>query len=104
MTTDGLRWQEVFGGADPSMLGAGSGSKDLARLAEEFDRETPEARRKALMPFLWSTIAQKGQLFGDAGDEVRVTNGRNFSDPGYNEILHRLGRSPDQQQREVPPT
>ena len=39
------------------------------------------------MPFLWGTIAEKGQLFGDAGDEVRVTNGRNFSYPGYNEIL-----------------
>jgi hypothetical protein len=87
VTTDGLRWQEVFNGADPTMLGAGSGAKDLVKLSEAFDRETPEARRKALMPFLWGTIAEKGQLFGDAGDEVRVTNGRNFSYPGYNEIL-----------------
>ncbi len=87
VTTDGLRWQEVFNGADPAMLGAGSGAKDLALLSAEFDRETPEERRKALMPFLWGTIAEKGQLFGDAGDEVRVTNGRNFSYPGYNEIL-----------------
>jgi membrane-anchored protein YejM (alkaline phosphatase superfamily) len=87
VTTDGLRWQEVFGGADPALLNFRSGIKDLARVMESFNRDTPEERRKALMPFLWGTIAEKGQLFGDAGDEVRVANGRNFSYPGYNEIL-----------------
>jgi membrane-anchored protein YejM (alkaline phosphatase superfamily) len=87
VTTDGLRWQEVFGGADPALLNFQSGIKDLPRVMESFNRATPEERRKALMPFLWGTIAEKGQLFGDAGDEVRVTNGRNFSYPGYNEIL-----------------
>jgi hypothetical protein len=41
------------------------------------------------MPFLWSTIATKGQLFGnrEAGSEAYVTNGMNFSYPGYNESL-----------------
>jgi hypothetical protein len=41
------------------------------------------------MPFLWSVIAGSGQLFGDAmaGSEARVTNGRNFSYPGYNELF-----------------
>jgi hypothetical protein len=34
-------------------------------------------------------IAKQGQIFGNAnaGSEVKVTNGRNFSYPGYNEIL-----------------
>lgn len=87
VTTDGLRWQEVFGGADRALLNRESGVKDLLALEQAFDRPTPEARRKALMPFLWGVVAEKGQLFGDDGDEVRVTNGRNFSYPGYNEIL-----------------
>ncbi len=41
------------------------------------------------MPFLWSVIAKEGQVFGDppTGSEVKVTNGRNFSYPGYNEIF-----------------
>jgi hypothetical protein len=87
VTTDGLRWQEVFGGADPALMNRESGVMDLDDLKEAFERETPEERRKALLPFLWGTIAEKGQLFGDDGDEVKVTNGRNFSYPGYNEIL-----------------
>jgi hypothetical protein len=46
-------------------------------------------RRLALSPFFWSVIAKEGQLFGDAGSgaEARVTNGKNFSYPGYNEIF-----------------
>jgi hypothetical protein len=87
VTTDGLRWQEVFGGADSSLMNAASGVKDVDALKEAFDRATAQERRKVLMPFLWGVIAEKGQLFGDAGDEVKVTNGRNFSYPGYNEIL-----------------
>ena len=90
VTTDGLRWQEVFGGADPSLMNpAEGGVEDLQALKAQFERNGRKERRKALMPFLWSVIAKEGQLFGDAalGSEVRVTNGRNFSYPGYNEIF-----------------
>src|SRR5207249_817538 len=90
VTTDGLRWQEVFGGADPTLLNKENGGvADLTALKKEFDRDTPADRRKALLPFVWSVIAQDGQLFGDAhaGSEAKVTNGRNFSYPGYNEIF-----------------
>jgi hypothetical protein len=90
VTTDGLRWQEVFGGADSALLNkenGGVGNPSL--LATEFGGDTPELRRKRLMPFLWNVIAKEGQIFGNvnAGSEVRVTNGKNFSYPGYNEIL-----------------
>ena len=90
VTTDGLRWQEVFGGADSALLNkenGGVGNPSL--LATEFGGDTPETRRKRLMPFLWNVIAKEGQIFGNvnAGSEVRVTNGKNFSYPGYNEIL-----------------
>ncbi len=55
----------------------------------EFGGETPEIRRKELLPFIWNVIAKNGQLFGNAnaGSEAKVTNGRNFSYPGYNEIF-----------------
>jgi hypothetical protein len=41
------------------------------------------------MPFLWGVMAAQGQLFGnrDLGSESQVTNGLNFSYPGYNETL-----------------
>ncbi len=90
VTTDGLRWQEVFRGAEASLLNKKDGGvADLVGLRRDFWRETPEARREALMPFLWSTVARQGQILGnrDKKSLARVTNGRNFSYPGYNELF-----------------
>ena len=90
VTMDGVRWQEVFGGAVKELISAGSGGvADTVALAGRFFRDTPEARREALMPFLWSMIARDGWIRGDssAGAPVRVTNGKRFSYPGYNELL-----------------
>jgi hypothetical protein len=58
-------------------------------LEREFWRESPTERRQALLPFVWSEIATKGQIFGnrETGSEAYVTNGMNFSYPGYSEIL-----------------
>jgi hypothetical protein len=90
VTLDGLRWQEVFGGADETLLTKENGGvDDVAAAKREFWRDTPEARRAALMPFLWTVVGKQGQLFGnrDKQGAVSVTNGRKFSYPGYNEIL-----------------
>jgi hypothetical protein len=90
VTTDGLRWQEVFGGADLTLMNKESGGvENVGQLTDEFGGATPEIRRKALMPFLWTVVAKNGQLYGNhnAGSEASVTNGRNFSYPGYNEIF-----------------
>ncbi|WP_406694142.1 alkaline phosphatase family protein [Singulisphaera sp. Ch08] len=90
VTTDGLRWQEVFRGAEESLLNKQDGGvADVDRLRHEYWREGGEARREALMPFLWKTIAREGQIYGNAdkGSTARVTNGKNFSYPGYNELL-----------------
>ncbi|MCC7373235.1 MAG: alkaline phosphatase family protein [Verrucomicrobiales bacterium] len=90
VTTDGLRWEEVFRGAEEILISKEYGNvSDTNALRKKFWRETPEERRKALFPFLWSTVAAKGQLWGhrDLGSEVRVGNGFNFSYPGYNEFL-----------------
>jgi len=90
LTADGLRWQEVFRGAEDMPLTKEFGNfGDSNAVRKSFWRETPTARREALMPFLWGTVARQGQLWGnrDRGSEVRVSNGHNFSYPGYNEFL-----------------
>ena len=90
VTLDGMRWQEVFGGADTALF---CQSKyfypNQANLRREFGQATAEQRRQALMPWLWGTLAKQGQLYGDrpAGSLVNVTNNQWFSYPGYNEIL-----------------
>ncbi|HYL03394.1 MAG TPA: hypothetical protein VEU54_08245 [Steroidobacteraceae bacterium] len=91
IVSDGLRWQEVFSGADPTLLNEKNGGiwdkeQDLRR---EFWRDDPQARRRALLPFLWTTVAAHGQIFGNQtlGSIARVTNGVARSYPGYNEML-----------------
>jgi hypothetical protein len=75
---DGLRWQEIFNGSDESLVDP----KAAASLKSYSSRE-------ALMPFFWSTLAKNGQIYGNQklGSEAYVTNGLNFSYPGYNETL-----------------
>jgi hypothetical protein len=91
IVSDGLRWQEVFTGADPSLLNETNGGiwDKEADLRKEFWREDASERRRALLPFLWSTVAVRGQIFGNQalGSVARVTNGLAFSYPGYNEML-----------------
>jgi len=90
VTFDGLRWQEVFGGADETLLDREHGGvRDEAALRERFWRDDRVARREALMPFFWSVVAQQGSILGDpeAGSAVMVTNDQVFSYPGYNELL-----------------
>lgn len=83
ITTDGLRWEEVFQGAEKTLLG------NNEQAASRFWRDTAQERRELLLPFFWKDIAAQGQLWGNKanGSEVRVSNGRNFSYPGYNELL-----------------
>ena len=90
ITTDGLRWEEVFQGADKAMFTKEYGNiSDTNKALATYWRETPEARRELLMPFLWKEIAARGQVWGNRTkkSDVRVSNGRNFSYPGYNEFL-----------------
>ena len=90
IVSDGVRWQEIFTGADPALLDEKHGGiwAKPADLKRQFWRDDVQARRKALFPFLWSTVAVRGQIFGnqDKGSIARVTNGLAFSYPGYNEM------------------
>ena len=72
ITVDGLRWQEVFGGADVTLMDKDAGGvKDLPALTKRFQRETARESREALMPFFWSTVAQQGIVFGDPNTSQR---------------------------------
>lgn len=90
VTMDGLRWQELFGGLDETMLDDDdNGTKNPTNLKRRFAGDTAEIRRERLMPFFWNVIAKEGVVYGDPeqNSHIRVTNGMNFSYPGYNEIL-----------------
>lgn len=91
IVSDGLRWQEVFQGADPLLLDSKHGGiwAKPEDLKSDYWRENVQERRKALFPFLWGVVATQGQLFGNQilGSVARVTNGMNFSYPGYSEML-----------------
>ena len=92
--SDGFRWQEVFNGAEPGLMTKWPGGvKDPNALRAQFGRNTPEARREALLPFVWTVIGRSGQVLGNQakGSLVSVTNGKKFSYPGYNEILTGFG-------------
>jgi len=92
---DGMRWQEIFRGADPELLKTlGSDMPGDAKQRAEFARQrysrsTTAEGRQTLMPFLWGVVSRRGQLFGnrDLGSDSHVTNGLNFSYPGYSETL-----------------
>ena len=77
--TDGLRWQEVFNGAEAALVGED----------KTYWRETTNDRRAALMPFTWEVIGKQGQLFGNRlkGSDCQVTNPHKFSYPGYSESM-----------------
>ena len=91
IVSDGFRWQEVFNGADETLLNEANGGiwDKEADLRREFWRADAGERRRALLPFLWNTVAVRGQIFGNQalGSIARVTNGLAFSYPGYNEML-----------------
>jgi Metalloenzyme superfamily len=92
VTMDGARWQEVFGGLDESLLrDATPKDTDVVKTAtyRRFWAATAEARREALMPFLWHTLAREGVLAGNRarGSTVTVSNRHRFSYPGYSELL-----------------
>jgi len=90
VTWDGLRWQELFGGADARLLDPeAKANKNPEDVKARHWADTPEARREKLLPFIWGTIAKEGQLFGHAesGSPAVCSNGLYFSYPGYSEIL-----------------
>jgi len=90
ITTDGFRWQEVFKGMDPDIADNPKFNQgDSAYIYKQYWAANENERRKKLMPFLWSTVVTKGQVFGNRmlGCKVDNANPYWFSYPGYSEIF-----------------
>jgi hypothetical protein len=89
ITIDGVRWQEIFSGVDSTLLFDLNKSvqNDIAK--KLYWSNNVQERRKLLMPFFWSYIAENGQLFGnrDYGNLMQVKNKARLSYAGYNEIF-----------------
>jgi predicted AlkP superfamily pyrophosphatase or phosphodiesterase len=87
--SDGLRWQEVFGGIDTTILNNKQFVRDKERLTKTFLSNNKEDARKKLLPFMWNTIATQGQIYGNRwkNSKMNVLNPYWFSYPGYNEVL-----------------
>jgi hypothetical protein len=88
VTLDGLRWQEMFGGADDAYFKRDAKGV-IAPVSKKYAGDSPQTRRAVLMPFLWNMVAKQGQIFGDpaSGSRSHVTNGLWFSYPGYSEMF-----------------
>src|SRR5688572_15832472 len=100
ITLDGARHEEVFGGLDVDILR--STLRDKQRLEDSpvyqrFWAPTPEERRRKLLPFFWRLVTEQGSIAGNPalGSDVRLSNRKWFSYPGYAEIL--LGQAFDSQ-------
>lgn len=89
ITLDGLRWQELFGGADSLLIDDSGYVEDPEALVDRFWHADPLKRREMLMPFFWQEIGKKGQLYGNRkyGNKADCSNQMWFSYPGYSEIL-----------------
>src|SRR5262245_60463354 len=78
VTFDGFRWQELFTGADESLINKEFGGvKRIEETHERYWRPTPEERRQVLLPFFWSKVAVEGKVYGNPEHQSvsRVTNG-----------------------------
>jgi len=89
VTLDGMRWQEVFGGADEVLVNDSVFNHDRDGIKKKFWAASATERRKKLFPFLWSTVAAQGQLYGNREYDNKLDNANPywFSYPGYNEIF-----------------
>ena len=76
---DGVRWQESSRERSHAVR---------RRAQEKYWDDDSDVRRRKLFPFLWGTVATRGQIYGNQnkGSVARVTNPHWFSYPGYNEM------------------
>jgi hypothetical protein len=89
ITIDGFRWQEIFTGADSSIISDERYTADTSTMKMMYWAATPEERRKKLMPFFWNVLASKGQVYGNRSfrNKVNASNLYSLSYPGYNEMF-----------------
>src|SRR5665647_1437205 len=76
VTIDGIRWQEVFKGADSVIINNNrfTSDGDLAKLM--YLDSSADLSRKKLLPFFWNVIQRQGRLYGNRlyNNKVNVSN------------------------------
>lgn len=90
ITTDGLRWHEVFKGMDSLIaINKKFNQGDSVGLFTTYWSDDSNERRKKLMPFFWTSLQSMGQLYGNRllGNKADNANPYWFSYPGYSELL-----------------
>ncbi len=89
ITMDGVRWQEIFNGADREILNNSKYVKDTSLMLRQFWSSDTLQNRQKLLPFFWSVIANDGLLMGNRtfNNKVNVANFYKISYPGYAEIF-----------------
>jgi len=89
ITIDGFRWQEIFTGADSSLINDERYTPDTSTMKMMYWAPTPEERRKKLMPFFWNVLVNRGQVYGNRSfrNKVNTSNLYSLSYPGYNEMF-----------------
>jgi hypothetical protein len=93
ITLDGARVQEMFGGLDVEVLRStmpAGAAIESDSAYQRFYAETPDARRRKLMPFFWDELmAHHGSIAGNRrlNSVVTLSNRHRFSYPGYSELL-----------------
>ena len=89
ITLDGLRWQELYTGADSVLVSSPRFVSNPDDLRSKYWRPDAVERRSALMPFTWSYIESHGYMLGNRlkGSQFQVSNSMNFSYPGYSEMF-----------------
>jgi hypothetical protein len=86
---DGMRWQEVFAGADSALINNPLFTKNKNRVQSRFWDNDFKTRREKLFPFLWKTVGANGQMYGNRylQNFVNVSNPFQFTYPGFSEML-----------------
>ena len=89
VTLDGLRWQEIFNGADSVILNDKTYDGDIDFVKSNFWASDLNKKRNLIAPFIWNTVAKQGVLLGNRNYDANfnVANKYQFSYPGYNEIF-----------------
>lgn len=89
VTIDGFRWEELFTGADSSLLHNTLYTDDPTFTEKMYWAGSAEERRKKLLPFTWNIIGENGQIYGNRhyNNQVNVENIFQLSYPGYNELF-----------------
>lgn len=89
VVVDGVRWKEIFRGADPAMLTDKRYVSEIPETTQAFGGDDAQTRRSKLMPFVWSVVAKQGLLYGnrDLDSRVDMRNPYWFSYPGRAEMF-----------------